>query len=122
MRLSCKTHFLLLKNRHVKLLYVLFNIYQVCVCVCVLQAVKKNTAVHGGLRDNQCDMEGQISSRHMILNKLHQISPHFKLSSLVLTCDTYSQHSPLSFFSSCEGFFFFVRAEYSEMTVWEVLV
>lgn len=47
--------------------------------------------------DNQCDMKGHISSRHMILNKLHQISPHFKLSSLTLTCDTYSQHSPIFF-------------------------
>lgn len=47
------------------------------------------------------DVEGCASSRHLILNKSHQISPHFKLSSLALTCDTYPQHSPL--FCSCEG-------------------
>lgn len=87
------------KNRHVKLFQVFFYHLQ---WVCVFQAAQKNLAVH------KKEWKTEITNvtwkdiyrvdRHMILNKLHQISPHFKLSSLTLTCDTYSQHSPIFFF------------------------
>lgn len=68
--------------------------------VCFPGSAEEPSSSQKGVKnwDNQCDMKGHISSRHMILNKLHQISPHFKLSSLTLTCDTYSQHSPIFFF------------------------
>lgn len=77
-----------------------------CVCVCVFFSrqwtQQMNTAVHRGLKDwdYQCDMEGQISSRYMILNNLLRISTHFKLNPLVLKCDTYFFLFPVGFCKS----------------------
>lgn len=47
--LSCKTHFLLLKHRHVKITNVFSNIYRVCVgeCLCFTDSEEEHSSAHG---------------------------------------------------------------------------